>query len=105
MRERAGYRHVQSDRNARIRELRSGGATYAELAIRFGLTRQRVHQICGDWLSRPKTLALMRVASARYYVAHRKELCASGANYRARVASIWGRWVVGKGWLPRSVHR
>lgn len=35
-----------AERNAEIRRLRSSGATLDDLARRYGLTRQRIHQIC-----------------------------------------------------------
>ena len=39
---------AQDERNAEIRRLRAEGVTLAEIGRRFGITRQRVHQIAPD---------------------------------------------------------
>lgn len=74
------------DRNEEIRDLRRQGVTLAELAVKYGMSRQRIHQIAPDLPNQSKHRAHLRRRREERMAERRAEAEAAARRERSRRA-------------------
>lgn len=74
------------DRNEEIRDLRRQGVTLAELASRYGMSRQRIHQIAPDLPNESKHRAHLRRRREERMTQRQAEAEAAARRERSRRA-------------------